>query len=141
MTITELVDLLYQLKLADLNVTSLFKNQTGFNLTRYVILLFLKKNGRTTQGSLQRKLQIDNAAVTRHLKELEEQGHVTRERNPQNNREVLVTLTAAAQQELKHCGETPADKILLAFFGEQFTPAEIAQLAGLLQRLSNLNLS
>ncbi|GEO70603.1 MarR family winged helix-turn-helix transcriptional regulator [Levilactobacillus acidifarinae] len=141
MTINELVDLLYQLKLADLNVTSLFKTQTGFNLTRYVILLFLKKNGTVTQGCIQRKLQIDNAAVTRHLKDLEEQGHVTRKRNPENNREVIVALTPATQDDLQHCGKTPEDKFLLALFGGQFTPQEISQLADLLQRLGRLNLS
>ncbi len=42
-------------------------------------------------------------AVTRHLKILEEKQYVTRQRNPENNREVLVHLTEKAQQELQQC--------------------------------------
>ncbi len=53
----------------------------------------LKEENPLLQSSLQEKLQIDQGAVTRHLKVLEANGYVSRQRNPQNNREVYVALT------------------------------------------------
>ncbi|MEJ1303917.1 MarR family transcriptional regulator [Lactiplantibacillus plantarum] len=127
--------------MADLKVTSLFKTQTGFNLTRYVIMLALKKQGTLTQSVIQRQLKIDNAAVTRHLKSLETQGYVVRRRNPQNNREIVVSLTNGTRQALAHCGETAADQTLLTAFSQQFSPQQVAQLADLLKQLNQLTLS
>ena len=43
--------------------------------------------------ALQEKLAIDPAALTRHFKVLEAGGYVTRSRNPENQREVVVELT------------------------------------------------
>jgi len=140
MEIDELINLLYQLKLSDLNVTELFKAQTGFNLTRYVLLLYLKKHGQTTQTEIQKELQINSSAVSRHLKDLEHEGYVLRTRNPDNNREVRVSLTASAQEKVAHCGHTPEDKVMLELFNAKFTPAEVKTLSDLLQRLSDLKI-
>lgn len=140
MGIDELINVLYQLKLADLNVTELFKAQTGLNLSRYVLLLYLKNHGQMTQTSIQKELQINSSAISRHLKDLEQGGYVTRTRNPDNNREVMVSLTAYANEQVAHCGQTPEDKVLLELFNSKFTPQEIADLSRLLKRLSYLKI-
>lgn len=95
--------LLYQLKLANQKMTALFEQDTGFSITRYELLLFLRESGPCSQTVLQTQLQIDSAAVTRHLKILEEEHYVIRERNPENQREVFVKLTKEAKVALAHC--------------------------------------
>jgi len=67
----EINELLYQLHLVDQTVTQLFEQQLGISLTRYQILQFLVQQASCNQIALQEKLQIDQAALTRHFKILE----------------------------------------------------------------------
>ena len=96
----EINDLLYQLHLTDQTITQLFEKQLGISLTRYQILQFLLQKSPCTQIAVQEKLQIDQAALTRHFKILESEGYVSRNRNPINQREVLVELTQEAKNQL-----------------------------------------
>ena len=93
-------DLLYQLHLTDQMITQLFEKQLGISLTRYQILQFLLQQSPCNQIAVQEKLQIDQAALTRHFKILESEGYVSRNRNPLNQREVLVELTQEAKNQL-----------------------------------------
>ncbi|OFN99802.1 transcriptional regulator [Streptococcus sp. HMSC074B11] len=93
-------DLLYQLHLTDQTITQLFEKQLGISLTRYQILQFLLQKSPCNQIAVQEKLQIDQAALTRHFKILESEGYVSRKRNPANQREVLVELTQEAKNQL-----------------------------------------
>ena len=93
-------ELLYQLHLTDQTITQLFEKQLGISLTRYQILQFLLQKSPCTQIAVQEKLQIDQAALTRHFKILESEGYVSRKRNPVNQREVLVELTQEAKNQL-----------------------------------------
>lgn len=93
-------DLLYQLHLTDQMITQLFEKQLGISLTRYQILQFLLQKSPCNQIAVQEKLEIDQAALTRHFKILESEGYVSRERNPINQREVLVELTQEAKEQL-----------------------------------------
>ena len=96
----EINDLLYQLHLTDQTITQLFEKQLGISLTRYQILQFLLQKSPCNQIAVQEKLQIDQAALTRHFKVLESEGYVSRKRNPANQREVLVELTQEAKNQL-----------------------------------------
>ena len=96
----EVHDLLYQVRLTDQIITQLFEKQLGISLTRYQILQFLLKKSPCNQIAVQEKLEIDPAALTRHFKILESEGYVSRERNPVNQREVLVELTQEAKNQL-----------------------------------------
>ena len=93
-------DLLYQLHLTDRMITQLFEKQLGISLTRYQILQFLLQQSPCNQIAVQEKLQIDQAALTRHFKILEKEGLVKRSRNPENQREVLVEVTDFAREQL-----------------------------------------
>ena len=93
-------ELLYQVRLADQIITQLFEKQLGISLTRYQILQFLLQKSPCNQIAVQEKLQIDQAALTRHFKVLESENYVNRERNPINQREVLVELTQEAKNQL-----------------------------------------
>ena len=96
----EIHELLYQVRLADQIITQLFEKQLGISLTRYQILQFLLQNSPCNQIAVQEKLEIDPAALTRHFKILESEGYVSRERNPVNQREVLVELTQEVKNQL-----------------------------------------
>ena len=93
-------DLLYQLHLTDQMITQLFEKQLGISLTRYQSLQLLLQQSPCNQIAVQEKLQIDQAALTRHFKVLESEGYVSRKRNPANQREVLVELTQEAKNQL-----------------------------------------
>lgn len=80
-----------------------FEKTTGFSLTRYEILIFLKNKGDSLQSEIIDYIKIDPAAITRHLKILEDKGYVKRRRNVENTREVIVSLTEFSIKELEKC--------------------------------------
>lgn len=117
----------------DRQVTQSFEKRTGISLTRYEILYTLLKRGQLSQIELQQSLKIDQAAITRHLKLLEEKSYVIRNRNKQNNREVIVQITDEGKNVLEHC-----DLDRKQFFDDLFyecTEQEISQLQILVKKL------
>lgn len=96
----EISSLLYQLKITEQKMTQLFEKRLHISLTRYEILQILLKESPCSQIALQKSLQIDLAAITRHLRQVEESGYITRRRNPENQREMLVELTDKAYEDL-----------------------------------------
>ncbi len=103
MNLEKVSQLLYQLKIVNQEMTAKFEKSTGFSITRYQLMMILKCKGRCSQTQLQYELKIDSAAVTRHLKLLEEKNLVKRQRNKDNNREVFVEITDEAKADLERC--------------------------------------
>lgn len=103
MNLEKVIQLLYQLKIVNQEMTAKFEKSTGFSITRYQLMMILKCKGRCSQTQLQNELKIDSAAVTRHLKLLEEKNLVKRQRNKDNNREVFVEITDEAKADLERC--------------------------------------
>ncbi len=103
MEIKELSNSLQKLRCIQQRLTKEFELSTGFSLTRYEILSFLDEKEKCLQNEIADHLEIDPAAITRQLKILEEDGFVTRDRNKDNAREVIVSLTDYAKRELKIC--------------------------------------
>lgn len=133
MNLRDISKLLYQIKLTNQEITTLFEKETGFSLTRYEMLMFLKEKGSCSQNQIQTELKIDSAAITRHLKILEQKGYVLRERNAENNREVFVRLTDKAIQELDACGkEQDQDRMGISL---SLSDEEAEQLSHLLNKL------
>lgn len=136
MDLREFSRLLYQIKLANQKVATSFEQETGFSLTRYEMLMIVKEKQACSQTEIQQEMKIDNAAITRHLKILEEEGYVRRERNQANNREVFVHLTEHANQALTTCDHkhTQADHLVSQVLSEE----EIKQLSSLLEKLNKI---
>ncbi len=134
MSLQEVSHILYQIKLADQRIAQLFEEKIGFSLTRYEILMILKEQSPCLQNILLSKMQIDQGAITRHLKLLETKGYVKRERNPANNREVFVELTPKAQQEINVCEREHGD--IETILSPVFNQEELAQLLVLLDKLN-----
>lgn len=134
MKLREVSQLLYLLKSTDQKISRLFEKEIGFSLTRYELLMALIENQPCLQTKLQEYLQIDQAAITRHLKILEEKGYVSRQRNPENNREIFVTLTTKADQELHAC-ENKYTNVQETFY-PSLTEEEFQLLRQLLQKMN-----
>lgn len=103
MGLHDMSGLLYLMKIKSQEMTDLFEEETGFSLTRYELMMYVIIMEQVSQQMIQTTLKIDRAAVTRHVKQLESNGYVTRLRNPDNNREVIVQPTDKAIQEITRC--------------------------------------
>lgn len=77
-----------------------FERCTGISESRYELLYQLYITDEINQSTLQKAVHIDGAAVTRHLKQLEANGMVTRRRNPADNRAVFVRLTEEGRKQI-----------------------------------------
>lgn len=130
----DLKQLFLLLKNIDRRITNSFDKRTGVSLTRYELLFHLYNNGNMTQTALQQALYIDQAAITRHLKILEEKEYVTRQRNAQNNREVIVKISDEGKNLLNNCDINKNQLISELYNG--FSTEEIQLLEQLIKRLN-----
>lgn len=78
-----------------------FERCTGISQSRLDLLHKLIEVEEISQRALQREVNIDNAAVTRHLKQLEAKGMVSRRKNPDDNRITFVSLTEEGRDKIK----------------------------------------
>lgn len=77
-----------------------FERCAGISPSRLRILHELFQVDEISQISLQKTVDIDAAAVTRHLKALEEDGMILRRNNPEDNRVTLVSLTEQGRHQI-----------------------------------------
>ena len=68
-------------------------DELGLTYLQYVALVSLYEHGDQTVSSLGEKLFLDSSTLTPLLKRLEAMGHVTRQRDPQDERVVRVNIT------------------------------------------------
>lgn len=123
------------MKNVDRQVTLRFEKHTNISLTRYEILYKLLERCPISQNELKNELKIDQAAITRHLKLLEENKLVVRQRNSKNNREVLVKLTEEGFNTLENCQKDKNN--FLSQLVEGFTEEEVQQLQQFIQLLNH----
>lgn len=110
-----------------------FEKAAHMSLSRFEVLYQLVQNEEINQSALQKSVNIDNAAITRHLKQLEAEGMVTRRKNPCDNRETFVRLTEEGRQRIGGCQSDKASFIHQMF--RDFDKRELQQLAKLLERI------
>lgn len=77
-----------------------FERCTGISQSRLDLLNKLFEVDEISQTELQKEVNIDHAAVTRHLKQLEEKRMVTRRKNPADNRFTFVRLTDEGRKRI-----------------------------------------
>lgn len=70
-----------------------FLDEVGLTYTQYIAMMVLWEHGKATSKALGEKLYLDSGTLTPVLKKLEEKGLVTRARDPQDERNLMVTLT------------------------------------------------
>ena len=69
--------------------------------SRLELILQLYEVDEISQKALQQEVNIDNAAITRHLKQLEANGMIVRRKNPDDNRITLVSLTEEGRNKIQ----------------------------------------
>ncbi|XXM70644.1 MarR family winged helix-turn-helix transcriptional regulator [Lysinibacillus sphaericus] len=110
-----------------------FERCTGISQSRLDLLHKLMEVDEISQRALQREVNIDNAAVTRHLKQLEAKGMVSRRKNPDDNRITFVSLTDEGRERIASlCKEK---KQFIAQMLKDFSEDEQEILSGLLMRI------
>ena len=133
MEVRDCIELLYNLKILDKKLIDLFEKKIGISLTRFQIIKYLHEVSFTTAKQLAKSLEIDAAAITRHLRILEQEGYVIKRRNEFNNREVFVELSQKALDEIGHCEKETNVRDLI---GEEITTEDLQNLVQLLNKFN-----
>jgi MarR family transcriptional regulator, organic hydroperoxide resistance regulator len=68
-------------------------DELGLTYLQYIVLVALYEHDDQTVGGLGDKLFLDSSTLTPLLKRLEAMGHLTRQRDPEDERQVRVRLT------------------------------------------------
>ena len=133
MDVKECIELLYNLKILDKKLLDLFEKKIGISLTRFQIIKYLHESSFCTSKQISQTLEIDAAAVTRHIKILENEGYVVKRRNENNNREILIELSEKAIEDIYRCEqETNVQNII----GNEFTEKDLKDLVILLNKFN-----
>lgn len=134
MDIREYVNLLHDLKVLERKIAHIFEKRLGISLTRFQIIKYLYEVDVATPKQLSKILEIDAAAITRHINKLEKAGYVEKSRNKANNREVYVRITETSKNKINKCTEeTDISQII----GKEFTDEDLKQLIVLLNKFNN----
>ena len=91
-------------------------DKLNLTYTQYVVMMYFWEMGSASAKALSRALLLDPSTLTPILKKLEQKGYLTRERDPGDERSLIVRLTGA--------GEALKDAALAV-------PAEMANCLGL----------
>ena len=133
MDIREYVNLLHDLKVLERKIANIFEKKLGISLTRFQIIKYLYEVGYSTPKQLSKILEIDAAAITRHLKKLEESGYINKRRNKENNREIYVEITEASKNKIDSCTKDIDIKNIIS---EDFTDDDLKNLTKLLDKFN-----
>lgn len=107
--------ILYKLHFLNKEINSKFEGCTGVSQSKLELLHQLYQVDEISQKALQKEINIDNAAITRHLKQLEENGMIVRRKNTSDNRVTLVSLTDIGRQKI-HCYQEEKKRFLDSMF-------------------------
>ena len=113
--------LCFPLYAASRNVVSLYTpwlKPLGLTYTQYIVFLVLWEKDGITVGEICDQLMLDNGTLSPLLKKMQQAGYIDKKRSDEDDRVVLITLTAkgrALQEQVKE--EHMIVLILEQFFG------------------------
>jgi DNA-binding MarR family transcriptional regulator len=81
--------------------------ELGLTYPQYLVMLVLWEHEPQTVGELGARLHLDSGTLTPLLKRMEAAAFVTRKRDPNDERRVLVTLTASGRRLRKQALHVP----------------------------------
>ena len=134
MDVKDYVKLLHDLKILEIKVANIFEKRLEISLTRFQIIKYLYEVEFATPKQIAQSLEIDAAAITRHLKILKEGEYITKRRNEKNNREVFVELTQYSKNKVDQCVK---ETDIRQFIGPEVTDEDFKQLVSLLNKFNN----
>jgi DNA-binding MarR family transcriptional regulator len=115
---------IYSTNLAVNRVYKPLLDELGITYPQYIVLIALYDEDNQTVGGLGEKLFLDSSTLTPLLKRLEAMGHVTRQRDPQDERQVRVRLTPQGRS-VREKGIMSRSSLLNS---TNFSPSEYEQL-------------
>ncbi|MFJ7650037.1 MarR family winged helix-turn-helix transcriptional regulator [Lysinibacillus sp. NPDC097279] len=127
--------ILHLLKGLNNQISPKFERCTGISASRYELLYQLYEADEINQSTLQKAVNIDSGAITRHLKQLEANGMVTRRRNPTDNREIFVRLTDEGRKQI--VGYKKEKILFVNQMLHDFNSEELEALSKMLSRMQN----
>lgn len=104
---------------------------------QYLVMLVLWQQDKRTVSKITHLLQLETNTITPLLKRLESKGLINRERQKDDERIVLISLTASGQ-ELQKQAECIPEKIVAGFESDQITKEEVIQLKQTLHKIMRL---
>lgn len=121
-------------------ITTKFERCAGISASRLQILHQLYQVDEISQTTLQKEVGIDGAAVTRHVKQLEAAGTVSRRVNPDDNRITLVRLTERGREDIIALKQEKEQFVteMLKDFDEQECQELSVMLARMVDNISHL---
>ncbi|WP_100403909.1 MarR family winged helix-turn-helix transcriptional regulator [Bacillus sp. FJAT-42315] len=130
--------IVYKLHFLNNEMSSKFEGCTGLSQSKLELLYQLYQVEEMSQKELQQQINIDNAAITRHLKQLEANNMIARRKNPTDHRITLVHLTDHGRDEISTFLKEKERFVSLVL--KDFTEEEIDQLFAMLNRIeTNIN--
>jgi len=106
----------------------------GLTYPQYLVLMILWEQGPQSVGDISRRLILNTNTLTPLLKRLEAQGLITRRRAAEDERMVMVSLTAESEQ-LKHTAARIPETLAEGLMESDFEPAALFELKRLLEDL------
>lgn len=112
-----------------------------FSLTypQYLVLLSLWEKSEQSVQELGEKLVLESGTLTPMLKRMEKNGYITRNRNPEDERQVIIKLTKKANDIKDKLLENVANCLSLLNFNEKEYFDLINQLNILTKKLGGIN--
>jgi DNA-binding MarR family transcriptional regulator len=126
--------LCFALYSASLAMTKLYKpllDELGLTYPQYLVMLVLWEQDEQAVSSLGARLGLDSGTLTPLLKRLEAAALVTRQRDTQDERRVLVRLTPAGKKLQKPAARIPACLL-------QSVSCDLSEIAELTQKIQRL---
>jgi len=81
--------------------------QLGLTYTQYITMLALWEADQVTVKQLGARLMLDSGTLTPLLKKLESMGHLTRSRDPSDERSVIIALTDQGRKLKEQAWDVP----------------------------------
>ncbi len=106
-------------------------DELGLTYPQYLVMLVLWEEDGRTVGDLGRALRLDSGTLTPLLKRLQVAGLVTRERNAEDERRVIISLTTAGKRLKARARDVP-EKLLCG------VPLPVSELVELKRRLEEV---
>jgi DNA-binding MarR family transcriptional regulator len=115
---------IYSTNLAVNRVYKPLLDELGLTYPQYIVLIALYDEDNQTVGGLGDKLFLDSSTLTPLLKRMETMGHLTRQRDPEDERQVRISLTPQGRS-VREKGMMSRSSLLNS---TNFSPAEYEQL-------------
>ncbi|MGE7941523.1 MarR family winged helix-turn-helix transcriptional regulator [Lysinibacillus xylanilyticus] len=133
--VQEINDAIYSM---DSHFIKLHQNLVTDDLSpKQIILLdFIEKNSQVTIGQIASYLNITSSAVGQLVSKLEEQQYVTRSINPENRREIFVSLDTLGIKYFER--EEEIKRIIISKYYSKLELSEVVELKKIIQKLNQI---